>query len=676
VATLGESISFSHPSGAAEQQAIPTLAQGFYPGKVLSTLPGNNTCVVALDGLDLKLPCFWAGGFFGSLFGFKTSFVPPLKTRVLVYYSGASLSLVVAAYPDEFADPGQQRRSLTDPTGASDYAHSQVFASRNSTHNHAVVSHKPPIDLVEGEIQIDNLLGVGISLLRHLASLQAGDLAKVECHLLDDLVRIISENFTHHTAFGDYRVLNDGGKLQVIWHGTSHEHEAWGQLRAQDDKLRAQAGRPDQFDLSEIDGQSEEGRWRFSQYVGWLGDFVNLFVTDPVNAIGQLAESQVRSGKFRCHVNTDGALLVQSVSEIVLEKVVRIPVPIPLRREDDPQGNRTDDSVRSNDYLRTWKPTDAEHLFEMAFQLRQYARWFNNAYSLGRFRSQDRDYKVPTEAETPVPDVAGSAELEKQTLNQGRANCRLAYATIRIYRDGSVQWVDAYGNSMTSSAIGVQLASTTDLLLQAAGSVNIVAGRDINLLARKNVGITAATEKIRLRAQTGLYLLTLAGNTVLEAVSGFCVKLTGLFNVNNVLQVNRSEEGGLGRVHVNGNLTALRLAALITRPDHHGPGHLFIEAPAVSPVTDHFQHQSSYGNTPLYETISQQLLRVGDFTAEENWSWSGLQSATYGTPWPGAGAVQYQATVGASLNQASAQTQFSADAAPMPAAPAGMKAKS
>ena len=77
--------------------------------------------------------------------------------------------------------------------------------------------HQPPVDLLPGELDLTNLHGVGVTLLRHLASLQAGDLARVECHLLDDLVRIVAQNFRHHSAIGD------PSAPQPCWHVSRSE---------------------------------------------------------------------------------------------------------------------------------------------------------------------------------------------------------------------------------------------------------------------------------------------------------------------------------------------------------------------------------------------------------------------------------------------------------------------
>ena len=55
-----------------------------------------------------------------------------------------------------------------------------------------------------------------------------------------------------------------------------------------------------------VDGYTDDGRWRFSQYVGWVGNFIHLFVTDPVEHVGHLASERFRAGRSKIHAHIDG----------------------------------------------------------------------------------------------------------------------------------------------------------------------------------------------------------------------------------------------------------------------------------------------------------------------------------------------------------------------------------
>jgi len=378
-----------------------------------------------------------------------------------------------------------------------------------------------------------------------------------------------------------------------------------------------------------------------------------------VEQLGRIASDQIRAGKSRVHIASDGAVLVQSVADIVLEKVVRIPVPVRIRPEGDPQGNKTDDQIRTLDPLKTWKPSNSSNLFEMVFQLREYARWLNNQAAFSRFRLQDREFKVPTEAETPAPKMlSGEVDREQANLN-APLNWQIAYSTIRIYRDGSIQMVDAYGNSWTSTKTGVMISSTTDILLQAAGSVNIVAGQSINLVARKDVGISAVTGGLWLRAQTGLQALVQSGNAVIDMMGSGFLKLVGGLNVNNASSITPD-----GEVNVLGGLTAAQLTALATNGPfgmpNHDPHmfHVFLGAPVVRPIADVFRYPSSYEGQSLYETMSQQALRVEEQPFTATWSFDQNLVPGKGSPWPGEGITHRVYNSNESLQVPSDKTTF------------------
>lgn len=650
-----------------------------YQGVVSSTLPGNDTFAVRLDSLSIDITCVCAANILSGLFGFKTSYVPPQKTKVLVLYSAKNLSWVIGSLPTVAIDPNQHNRKVTGPDATS-YTASQVFTSRNSKSATVAVSHKPPVDLVEGEIHIENMLGTALTLLRGMASISAGDLARVECHLLDDMVRILSDTFQHFTAFGNQRISNDGGKLNVVWHGTSNDFEAWGLPRVGDAKLPIN---PDKtVGMDNVDGVLDDGRWRFSQYIGWLGDFINLFITDPVTSLGKIAEGQFRGGKARMHVNNDGSIIVQSVADIVLEKVVRIPVPNPIRLENDPAGNRSDDTLKHTDYLKTWTPSDSNNLFEMVFQLRDYARWLNNTHSLGRFYQMDRDFQVPTEAQTPVPDL-NSGELDKKSVNGGISNWRIAYSTIRIYRDGSYQQVDAYGNATTTTSTGYFVSTPRDLYLQAGGSINLVAGRDINLVAQKNIGLSAITQAVRIKGETSVMILANAGHLIMEVIGNFVTKIISTINVANTVEINKTgrivSTGNIlagGSIGAAGDVVGNRITAALTEVlDDHG-GHIFTGAApivVVPAVNTNFMFQTDYSPGVLYQTLSQQAMRNNEQPSAGSWGFSGNVVAGKGAPWPGTVAQEKVYSGGENLNTPSSTKEFTATPQAMTTAPITIK---
>lgn len=649
---LNHSIRFNRDRSGA--QRIPTLSPGLYTGVVLNTSRPNNLITVGLEAPNNPVvECIWANGIISGLLGFKLSYLPPVKTRVIVMIQHAGSHFILGSFPYDLNDPGADDRSITDP-GAEPYHNSETCAARRNDASKMVNDQKFPTDMIEGELDLSNLMGVGISLLSGLASLQGSDRARVECHLIDDMVRVISRTFRHHSAFGDADIYNDGGRLNVEWHGSAFDHEAFGNLKSSDPRVKQSADDQVSFEEQDIEGFNEDGRWRFSQYIGWLGDFINIFVTDPVSSLGGLASDKLRSGKARMHVNSDGSILFQSVADIVLEKVVRIRVPVKKRRPEDPRGNRTDDGPRSSEFVKTWRPT-SENLFEMAYQLREYSRWLSGTYSLSRFHTMDRDFDVPSESSTPAPDIDCAEPLKAEENiedNQDVQNWQLAYSTIRIFRDGSVQTVDAYGNSILTTKHGIQISSTQDLILQAAGSVNIVAGRDINVLAQKNVGITSVKESVRIKSEKAFQILVNAGNFVVELIGDAVMKLIGKFNANDTVSIDKN-----GDVNTVLGVTANQLFASVTKFDHHGDGHIFPGIPFVESVDSEFKFQDDYGDVPQYETFAQTALNRNEQPSSGDWDFSGNAVSGKGAPWPGEDPKHMAPIGGTNLNTPSSENQ-------------------
>ena len=426
-----------------------------------------------------------AGGIFAPLFGFNVSMRIPLGTKVAVI--GQSPGLILGCLRSQTGDPSSaaSASATTAPTDIREMTDGEVTAS--------AVPVRPHRDMLEGEFALTNVYRVGVMLLTHFAKLQAGDRAKVECFLLDDLVRIVSDSFHHMSSFGDYKIINDGGKITVRWDGTSHEHEAWGLLQARAPKA------PTAVD-GVVDDQEvqETGRWRFAEFVGHLGDFIHMFVTDPCETLGSLA--QERAGKFHAHVNNDGSLLVQSVGDIVFERVTRILVPTEQKAYDHPEGNTADEEP-SSDFLDTWR-FDPNKPWESAYHLRDYARWLNSYHAYARFLQQDKDWVVSSEAEAKAPMYSAGEKERERAVPGILREPRVTYSCIRIMRDGSQILLDGYGGSIMQAGGVTTISSPLDIRMEAGRNIMMLAGQDVFVKARRHLELTAVVGSFLAKART------------------------------------------------------------------------------------------------------------------------------------------------------------------------------
>jgi hypothetical protein len=110
-----------------------------------------------------------------------------------------------------------------------------------------------------------------------------------------------------------------------------------------------------------------------------------------------------------------------------------------------------------------------------------------------------------------------------------------------------------------------------------------------------------------------------------------------------------------------GNMNALGtvVAAGFTLADPPAP------PPPVPVIGDEFQFQTVYGGPALYESLSQQSMRLGDTAYAGSWQFAGNGVAGRGAPWPGPSPVQLTFSGGATLQEPLA-------AAPEGASPAAL----
>ena len=506
------SLSAKKKSTHTPKQSYELVVGKSYTGVVTHVDLYGRVCNLQVASTSHPLTgCLVAIGVISGLLGFRTNYMPPLGARVKFIYG--SPSVIYAGMPSDPVDLSQAGGRVLTGTG---FTFDDMSSSLPDANVHEGRTFTPNEDQLEGEYDMTNLLGVGISLLTTLSMVKAGDLAKVECHLLNDMVRIVSKNFKHFSSFGDQQIYDDG-RLNFRFDGTSYPHEAFGKLNPNDPKLPLEA--KTQIDFTSIQSVTDTGRWRFSNYMGFLGDFIHTFVTDPTTQLGSIAAASVRAGKFSAHVNSDGTLLVQSVAEIALERVCRVVVPIEVKRSDDQTGvTPSDFEALDSKFLKSWN-YQGQNLIDNAYQLREYARWLSGFHSLARFHQLEAkkgEWKVPDEASSPVPEWT-SKEKDKQDANGSSPTSYDTYSTIRIMRDGSQVMWNGYGSVVSMIGPDVHVSAVRHLRLEAAGDIQMVAGQNVYIKARRSMELVAQFGGLTLKAKAWLHGLSELGSLWLKS---------------------------------------------------------------------------------------------------------------------------------------------------------------
>ncbi len=448
-------------------------------------VPGGETVENVRDGT----------GLFNGLIGIKTTHRLSPGTKVMLAHDTAPW--IIATIPADV--PDLQAYLSRTSTGK---GYPKAIKTNHPNSSEMVPEHNMAEDLYEGEFEMANLLGGFLRFLTFMVSIGVDERNQIEFHMARDLTRVLSHNFEFFACDGDRKIYDDG-RLNCETNTTTYDHERMGALDPFSEKSPVtEAGMPADLD------PKRTGRWRYTRLQGFIGDFINSFITDPAAVLGSMTEEAVRSGKSRVHMGQDGTILLQSVAEIAFERVCRIQVPIRLKHEEDPKGVlRVQMDQLDKSFLKIWNQDSGKSEHHTLFKIREYVRYLNQYQSLARLHqlaAKGEEWRIPREDETPAPLVNG-AEPDRDSANQGSTTYwKDAYATIRIMRDGSILNFDAYGNSTASGPYGIQHSSARHYHVWAAGDIVMKAGASMFLSARRHIEIVAARGGLVLKARTFL----------------------------------------------------------------------------------------------------------------------------------------------------------------------------
>lgn len=420
-----------------------------------------------------------AAPVFGGLMGFNVRGRLSIGTKVAMFYGTPSFIYSVIPPTTEDGKYGHNRAMI--------WGDDVLDAPEGETFNDA------PIDMVPGEFEIANLFGVAMQFLTNLMRLTAGDRAAVEVHLINDMVRIISAQYRHISGIGEDLIFDHGRPtMERSW--SSYRHELMNQL--EESKPYADLS-GDAVDASKLtdDQMLIAGRHRLIEFIGFAGDFIHSFITDPAEvAASTLADMASGAGKSWIHRNSDGSVIVQSVADIRLERVCRIPVPVRNASHEDPSKTKEREySKLDADFLKLpdFGSLDKKNAYRMAYHLRSYSRWLSRYHAFARVHQLGAtDYALKGENESPKPSWT-NREADRDVAAPG-VDYYDSYACISIMRDGSIIMHDGYGSTVAMSNGNVQVSASRHLDLEAAGDIRVVAGGSLLVKVRRNVEVSAS----------------------------------------------------------------------------------------------------------------------------------------------------------------------------------------
>lgn len=496
----------------------------FYQGIVTKTDYTTRRLTVEVNGTEIA-NCIHISGCIASLLGVASTQLPPPGANVLCMFS--SMQTFVLG-----VQPAHQTNTELFPnlatTSSDEFRAANLFpvVAEDGDDSNGWQQPGYPLsnDILPGEEELGNNMAVTIRFLSNILQLDAGGLAVLEQCIMNDMIRMVSQYFVHHNCGGDTLIWNNG-RCNYEDHFTSYPHEAAGQKDAHDPIAETSDLGQGVYELKEDDDPYDAtGRWRKSTYIGFLGDMIHHWITNPTEVVSTYAEGAARAGQFRTWVGADGTLMVQAAGDIMIETTSYMVIPQILHKWDNPELNK-DDVLKelNNEYLKLWgKGKKEEYWKDMnasVWQMRQYLRYVTIWHSLSRFRQlQDKDYCViPTEKDSKVGNKWADEDDKKAAGIE--IEDPVPYRTVfRCSPDGSISMVasGAYGiSSVVLNQGNIQLSAANNIEIKAGGTVSVT-GNDVSAKAYRTLELVSLCGSIVQRARTAWKALCEAGRVWLK----------------------------------------------------------------------------------------------------------------------------------------------------------------
>lgn len=508
-------------------------------GTVITSIPGTGTTTIVRDSAGTVRSSDMGGMIQGvmvssalaSYFGFKQAVVPQPGSKVvcLEYTMYTCYILGVVSQQPLYVDGLPSRAMLGAESPFVDEANKQGFLDRA-----AVISDPlKPHDVVDGEYVVANEFGVLLGLYQQIANLKASELAQIQCHLLDDLVRVISHNFQHYSSIGEYNIYHDGKRLMAEFGATHKPAETYGKPATQGDTPQGGAtfkdvGKYDKTDDPDYytinDDERIKAIERFKIFLGSVGDFLHIFLTKPDDeAVRYLAADKPTTtpdtGLCDFHIGTDGGLHMRSVKEVFIEKSNWIRVPIRQAAPDDPEG----DDAETLDYEEKKKFEFSKDFkfkgnpFNYGQQIRDYVAYVNEKLGYQNFKSHEKDFFVPDDI-SEEKTLDSIDKVDKETRLDLK-EYKLKTAGIYLMPNGGITIRDAWNSAIIMEGGNISIQPAKDLFLQPLRNLVGKVGGNMNLAAKKQVDLSTTEESIRIKAKKGQHLYSHESGIVIESES-------------------------------------------------------------------------------------------------------------------------------------------------------------
>jgi hypothetical protein len=498
----------------------------FFFARVVASDAG--TYSIQLAPISNKLPSLLSGiplsSVTASLLGVKECVLPQPGSLVFCFQTDAYSGLVLGVVPDaENVDKAENMASRT-VIGAGDGKvsenNTQGYGTKVGLSKINFQNINRPTDIVDGEYVLGNEFGVLLGLFQQFSVLKASELAQVQAFLLDDLVRIISHNYEHHTCMGSTKVYQDGMTMNTEFGLTHDPKEATGRPNTGGQevdpviKLTGKTSVDDTDDFFELKNEKQVAIDRLRGFIGHLGDFLHLIISKP--AEGQLrAQDGVPTeiydrGLASVKMGLDGSMALRSMSGLAFEKTnwIRVPHRIkPVEEKVEP----TETPAVPAKYTFDSTVTAGNLPFMYFLQLRDYLAFSLEGQAYERFKKSGQ-FEVndePTNEERVGEQTKLTPEREASYYPKSSG--------MYLMPNGGVVFRDAWGSSIVMEGGNIYIQPAKDLVLQPLRNLVGKVGQNVALAARKDLELSSTDGGFRLKTDKAQYLYSATSGIVLHS---------------------------------------------------------------------------------------------------------------------------------------------------------------
>lgn len=451
---------------------------------------------------------FWLPQVMSTFIGVKTAFIPTVGSTVLCFDLGTQTYALGIPTEIDGGVPVYPIR-VAQKTGAVSTNELGADIDIRNAAEVSTVNQSRPVDLFSGEHSIGNEFGILMHLAQALTQLKGSELAQIQCFMFDDLVRIISHNFSHYHAMGEFNITHDGKRLMMEGGLTHIPQEALGIAKTENInegeavfEQKESASFDDKQDFYELKSENLQAIERLRYWIGGVGDFFNLILCSPEKAIlNEYGKNRERGdlGLFQTHLGTDGGLRVRSAKEIFLEKTNWIRVPRRVRKANDPEGNREEeDNVEKKKFVFDKTFTDTDIPSSFALQLYDYGTYLNEYFAYLNFKTQNKDFEVESNYEK---SLAKNIRDIKKVDPWTHTDYIPTQSGLYLMPNGGMVLKDAWGSAIVMEGGNIYLQPKKDLVMQPLRNLLAKVGSWLHVQVRKHVDISVTKGSMRLKTK-------------------------------------------------------------------------------------------------------------------------------------------------------------------------------